>query len=129
MAMSPTRSIVAGVMAACWVAAVPAQQLLPDGPNQASVKHQVKNFEGALKNAVDLGGQQVAEKARKIYPDIALVQSFEPVVKGWAQPEFGFIFEVEVPGIYNWGVWVQGARTREMQNRDVPVEPVPPGST
>jgi hypothetical protein len=126
MAMSLTRTLVASVMATCWVAALPAQQLLPDGPNQAAVKHQVKNFEAALKNAVDLGGQQVAEKARKIYPDIALVQSFEPVAKGWAQPELGFVFEVEIPEIYNAGIWVLGARTREMQNRVVPVVPVPP---
>jgi hypothetical protein len=129
MTMSSIRTIGAGVMAVCWVAALPAQQVLPDGPNQATVKHQVKNFEAALKNAVDLGGQQVAEKARKIYPEIALVQSFEPVAKGWAQPQFGLVFEVEIPEIYNAGIWVLGARTRELQNRVVPVVPVPPNST
>jgi hypothetical protein len=119
------RVVVAGLFVWGAVGAVSTQQMTVEEPNRPAIKFQVKNFEGLLKNAVDLGGRQVAEKARQVYPQIALVRSSEPIIKGWAMPEVGFIFEVEVPDILNYGSWMLAARATQQQSRVVPIVPVP----
>ena len=119
------RMFIAGLFVFCGVGAASAQQMLAEEPNRPAIKFQVKNFEGLLKNAVDLGGQQVADKARQVYPQIALMRSSEPIIKGWAQPEFGFMFYVEVPDILNYGSWMLAARATQQQSRVVPIVPVP----
>lgn len=119
------RIFITGLFVSCAAGAASAQQMLAEEPNRPAIKFQVKNFEGLLKNAVDLGGQQVADKARKIYPQIDLVRASEPIIKGWAQPEFGFMFYVEVPDILNYGSWMLAVRATQQQSRVVPIVPVP----
>jgi hypothetical protein len=78
---------------------VSAQQQIAEASDIERSRMQVKNFEMALRNAVEAGAAALAEEVQKRYPGEQIAWSSDPVVRGWYQPHFGYNFAVEVPGI------------------------------
>src|SRR5262245_61853041 len=76
-----------------------AQTRVQEAPNQAAVKAQVKNFESVLRNAVDLGGRKVGDKAREVEPSVRLYWVSDVGVSGWWTDDFGYTFDITVPDI------------------------------
>jgi hypothetical protein len=83
------------------------------------VRFQVTNFEALLRNAVMRGGQELATKTQQVAPGLALAPLSDPIVHGWAQPDFGYVFYVETPGISATGVAML------MMQQQSPSSPVP----
>lgn len=81
------------------VAPVSAQQMAPAPSNQEAIKFQVSNFELLLRNAVLRAGKEVADKAHDIVPDVQLDYTSDVGVSSWWTPDFGYEFDVTVPGI------------------------------
>ena len=81
----PIRSFVGAIVVALGTS-VSAQQPIPDTPDIAKVRLQVKNFEMALRNAVEAGAQGLAEEANTVFPGAIVAFSSDPVVIGWQQP-------------------------------------------
>jgi hypothetical protein len=78
---------------------VAAQQSVPPPPDMSNILLQVRTFEMSLKVAVEHAAQSVSDSASKAYPGLVVGWSSDPVARGWLQPHFGYVFEVEVPGI------------------------------
>jgi hypothetical protein len=93
------RLLTSCAIALALAAAVAAQQRTPDDPDIVKIRLQVKNFETALKNALEDAGQAVTAEAQKVYPGAVLAWTSDPVVRGWPLPSFGYVFDVEVPAI------------------------------
>src|SRR5215831_9838446 len=101
--MRSTTSIVAAILT--LGVSTSAQQLMPPDPAEAAIKFQVKNFESLLRNAVVLGGQQVADRARQVVPGVMLIPLFAPDVNGW-YTDAGYTFDVTVPDIAQPSVYL-----------------------
>jgi hypothetical protein len=81
------------------VAPLSAQKLVDPDPSQASIKLQTKVFESVLRSVLDQSGQQVADKAREIVPDVLLAWMSQPSFNSWWTSEFGYVFDVTIPDI------------------------------
>jgi hypothetical protein len=104
---------------------VSAQQAVADDPDIARIRLQVKNFEMALRNAVEAGAQELGAAASKIIPGSSVSFFSDPVVRGWLIPNIGYDFMVEVPTILP--ITVAILRTVPAPaDRVVPVTPTSP---
>jgi hypothetical protein len=75
-------------------------------------------YEMALKNAVTLGGQQLAEQTRTMVPEVVLTTE-PPIVRGHRLPDYGFLFDVQAPDIQHT------MRVLDMLLETRPVQPEP----
>jgi hypothetical protein len=55
-------------------------------------------YEMALRSAVSLGGQKLAQEARAVVPEVMLTTE-QPIVRGVRLPVYGFVFDVQAPNI------------------------------
>lgn len=67
-------------------------------PTPSEARTQVYQFEKALKTAVDVGGQRLAERAKALVPEIMLTPSEVPIARG-LRLRWGYHFDVQVPNI------------------------------
>jgi len=81
------------VAAPVWVAAQSGT------PAESMARSQVFQFERALKAAVEVGGQRLAEQARVVVPDTVLTPTEQPIANGVKLEDYGYHFDVQVPNI------------------------------
>ena len=89
------------VGAALLLALLPAPRVLaqtPVVPADEALRRNVSLFEMALRGAVTIGGQKLAEKAQAIIPDITL-RTDPPIVRGVRLAGYGLHFDVQAPDI------------------------------
>lgn len=89
------------VVAALMLSFLPAARVLaqtPVDPADEALRRNVSLFEMALRGAVAIGGQKLAEKAQAIIPDITL-RTDPPIVRGVRLPGYGLHFDVQAPDI------------------------------
>ena len=67
-------------------------------PSETSARTQVYQFERALKTAVEVGGQKLAERAKALVPEVMLTASQLPIARG-VKLRWGYHFDVQVPNI------------------------------
>jgi hypothetical protein len=92
------RVIIVG--AALALAAPVWSQPVSPTPQDDPAKPQVVMFELGLKNAVELGGQKLAERVSAMYPGLYLSSDGSPVVHGVVVRQLGlYMFTVRVPDI------------------------------
>jgi len=105
-----------------------AQQPLPQPSDISNILLQVRTFESSLKVAVEHAAQSVGDSANKAYPGFVVGWSSDPVARGWLQPHFGYVFEVEVPGILPVSLWAIAMQQQfpAPSARTVPVVPARP---
>ena len=84
------------VVIAAATARAAAQTVLPA---EGVARSQVFQYERGLVAAVEVGGQQLAEKARVVVPDTVLTPTERPIVTGVKLEEYGYHFDVQVPNI------------------------------
>lgn len=102
------------VGAAVLIATMPAQAAAQAAPDAAEnpARSQVLLFERTLRGAVEAGGQQLAKQALVIAPELTL-STEEAVVRGVRLTDYGFYFDVQVPGIESTVmVWNMMSRAR-----------------
>jgi hypothetical protein len=88
-------------LAALMFALLPGSRMMaqtPVEPADEALKRNVSLFEMALRGAVAIGGQKLAEKAQAIIPDITL-RTDPPIVRGVRLPGYGLHFDVQAPDI------------------------------
>ena len=89
------------------IAAAPAWAAGQSAPAAESVaRSQVFQFERGLTAAVEVGGQQLAQKARLIVPETVLTPTGPPMVTGVKLEDYGYHFDVQVPDIDRTGLMV-----------------------
>ena len=85
-------------MAVAPVFLVEARQ--QQGPaTEADVKRMVQSFENVLRGAIQTAGNQFANRAKAVEPNVTLAFDADPYASGVIVPGVGPIFEVQVPGI------------------------------
>jgi hypothetical protein len=93
----------------------------PAEPADEALKRSVALYEMALRGAVAVGGQKLAEKARSVVPEITL-RTDPPIVRGVPLPRYGFHFDVQAPDIHSTVLVIDMVNTANMANR--PTRPV-----
>jgi hypothetical protein len=79
------------------LSAAPRAQQAPEAENPARL--QATRFEMALRSALELAGQRLAQQASKVAPSLTL-QVVEPgVARGVRLNSYGFYFDVQAPDI------------------------------
>ena len=68
-------------------------------PAENPAKSQAFLFERALRSAIEVGGQRLAQQALVIVPDLTLMASEPAVVRGVKLTGYGFMFDVQAPNI------------------------------
>ncbi len=71
---------------------------------EAELKRQAGVFEVMLRQAVESGGQRLAQWARQVVPNVVLAQASNPVVQAVPLPDSSLIFNVQVPEILQTSV-------------------------
>lgn len=89
----------------------------------AELRSQVTAFKYVLQEAVERGGQRLAEWAGQIVPGVELVFGSYPVVDAIPLPESGVVFEVRVPEIMQTSMMLFARRQRPSPNQPVAVPP------
>ncbi len=87
------------------------------------LRAQVTAFKYVLQEAVERGGQRLAEWAGQIVPGVELVFGSYPVVDAIPLPESGVVFEVRVPEIMQTSMMLFVRRQRPSPNQPVAVPP------
>ena len=91
--------------AGCWLlltgavlaaASSPARGQSPEPPDE--IIRSTFLYEMALRSAVSLGGQKLAQEARAVVPEVMLTTE-QPIVRGVPLPGYGFVFDVQAPNI------------------------------
>jgi hypothetical protein len=104
--------LVVGVAALIATSPVFSAAQTPSPAPENPARSQVSFFERALRGAVEAGGQQLAKQALVIAPELTL-STEEAVVRGVRLTDYGFYFDVQVPGIESTVmVWNMMARAR-----------------
>lgn len=67
----------------------------PENP----AKSQTFLYEMALRSAIDVGGQRLAQQALVLLPELTLAAAEPAVVRGVKLPGYGFFFDVQAPSI------------------------------
>jgi len=93
----------------------------------AELKRQVNLFEGLLRQAVEHGGQRLAQWASGIAPGVRLEQASNPVIQAVPLPDGSLIFNVQVPEILQTAVMLFKDMQRPQPGAR-PVSTLPPGS-
>ena len=105
------------VVATAW----PVWTQAPAGADDPA-KPQVQTFEMVLRSAVDRGGQNFAKRASQVVP-VVVSPGNAPIVSGVVVRELNlFVFEVQVPGI--WQTSLVLSMLRGPQGPPQPVQPV-----
>lgn len=115
------------VAAPAWAAQVPeAPDAPPPQPQpQNLAKTSTFAYEMALRSAVLMGGQRLAQQAAAIVPQVVLATTEQPIVRGVKLEGWGFFFDVQAPDIQSSVmVWDMVNQSRGAQRAAVP----PPGS-
>jgi hypothetical protein len=120
-----SRILIAGVagLAVAWPAAVAGQEPPPASQQQsdaravseptsvqideqvaAELKRQAGVFEVVLRQAVETGGQRLAQWAREVVPSVVLAQAANPIVQAVPLPDSSLVFNVQVPEILQTSV-------------------------
>jgi hypothetical protein len=60
-------------------------------------RFQVHVFEGVLRQAIQHGGEQLANQMSAVIPGVALLTGGEPIARGLPLPEYGVVFQVQIP--------------------------------
>jgi hypothetical protein len=109
-----------------------AQTPPPPSAADDTAKSAVFVFASALRGAVLLGGQKLAQQASTVVPELVLAPSEQPTVRGVKLDGWGFFFDVQIPEIWNstmmvWDMYNQLRRTRgeaPPQGASGPAQPV-----
>jgi hypothetical protein len=77
----------------------------------AELKAQLNAFSALLRDAVETGGQRLAEWANGIVPGIQLALATNPIVEGTPLPDGSVLFDVRIPEILQTSVvlWLRQA--------------------
>lgn len=70
----------------------------------AELKAQLNAFSALLRDAVETGGQRLAEWANEIVPGIQLALASNPIVEGTPLPDGSVVFDVRIPEILETSV-------------------------
>jgi hypothetical protein len=90
------RLVMAGVLLAAFSATLRAGAQA-DQPSDETIRSTFL-YEMALRSAVSLGGQKLAQEARVVVPEVMLTTE-QPIVRGLRLPGYGFVFDVQAPNI------------------------------
>lgn len=97
---------------------------------ESPAKAQTFAYENALKSAVFLGGQKLAQQASMLVPQIELATSEQPIVRGIKLDGWGFFFDVQAPDIQStmmvWDMVNQSRRNRPPVTGPTPEGPARP---
>ncbi len=75
-----------------------------DAAVEVELKRQAGVFEVVLRQAVETGGQRLAQWARQVVPSVVLAQASNPVVQAVPLPDSSLVFNVQVPEILQTSV-------------------------
>lgn len=116
-----SRHIVTGaVIAGLLTARIASAQGAPPPENPA--KSQVFLYEMALRSAIEIGGQRLAQQALVLVPELTLATTEPAVVRGVRLPGYGFFFDVQAPNIQStMMVWDMMRRNGQPQDAARPV--------
>jgi hypothetical protein len=98
-----------------------------DAAAAAELKRQVTLFEGLLRQAVEQGGQRLAQWAWGVAPGVKLAQASNPVIQTVPLPDGSLVFNVQVPEILQTAVMLFVDMQRPQPGAR-PVSTPPPGS-
>jgi hypothetical protein len=56
-------------------------------------------YELALRRAVEIGGQRLAQQALVLVPELTLATAEQAIVRGFRLPKWGYVFDVQAPNI------------------------------
>lgn len=76
-------------------------QAPPPAPADEVAKSAVFTYATALRSAVLVGGQKLAQQASTVVPELVLAPSEQPTVRGVKLDGWGFFFDVQIPEISN----------------------------
>ncbi|MEO8482115.1 MAG: hypothetical protein ABI634_07900 [Acidobacteriota bacterium] len=108
------------------VATLPAWagQAGPTAPDNAA-RSSTFTYEMALRGAVVLGGQKLAQQAATIVPDGILAFAEQPIVRGVKLDGWGYFFDVQAPNIQST---IMALDMMNQSRRGRPNLPVPSGN-
>lgn len=89
--------VFSGVLTVLLGAAVPARA--QSAPPEDPAKSQVLLYELALRRAVEIGGQRLAQQALVLVPELTLATAEQAIVRGFRLPKWGYVFDVQAPNI------------------------------
>ncbi len=90
-----------------------------------AAKSAVFTYSTALRGAVLLGGQKLAQQAATVVPELVLAPSEQPTVRGVKLDGWGFFFDVQIPEIWNSTMMLWDMLNQSRHTRAVP----PPGTS
>jgi hypothetical protein len=101
---------------------MPADSSAPATTEVSSAVSKVVLYEMALRNAVQLGGQKLAERALVVVPDVTLFATEAPIVRGVPLQGWGYFFDVQAPVISRSSiqVWDMVAKSRPPEPPSAP---------
>jgi hypothetical protein len=85
-----------------WAQSAPPASSAPlpaSSPSDAAARSSAFTYEMALRSAVVLGGQKLAQQAATIVPDGILAFAEQPIVRGVKLDGWGYFFDVQAPNI------------------------------
>jgi hypothetical protein len=101
-----------------------AAQTPPVTPVDDAAKSAVFTYATALRGAVLVGGQKLAQQASTVVPELVLAPSEQPTVRGVKLDGWGFFFDVQIPEIWNSTMMLW-----DMLNQSRHARATPPGTS
>jgi hypothetical protein len=113
------------LVAILGVAVPVSAQQIDKTPVADDIRVQVQMFELSLQGAVRRGAKTLADRARQVEPGVSLMFATDPIVRGVFLPEYGAVFDVQVPEIMDSSLEL----LRIMASRGLPpgMRPTDPG--
>lgn len=101
-----------------------AQTPPPVSAADEAAKSAVFTYATALRGAVLVGGQKLAQQASTVVPELVLAPSEQPTVRGVKLDGWGFFFDVQIPEIWNSTMMLW-----DMLNQSRHARATPPGGS
>ncbi|HVW04317.1 MAG TPA: hypothetical protein VHB78_04875 [Vicinamibacterales bacterium] len=101
-----------------------AQTPPPVSAADEAAKSAVFTYATALRGAVLVGGQKLAQQASTVVPELVLAPSEQPTVRGVKLDGWGFFFDVQIPEIWNSTMMLW-----DMLNQSRHARATPPGAS